>query len=331
MIAAHPGVAGTLFGLTAAVLYTGSNICARSVHHDDSMWLSCVREFPILVLFGPWFISLVWRKKQVFPPKMRVFVILLVGAITNQFAGNVTFFYSLKVLGIAIAVPFLLGGVVTSGAVLGWLFLREHVALRSVAAMGVLLAAISLLGVASYQAIAATAGETIAMPDSSSPLVLASGLAAVLTASISYAMFAVVIRYVLSNGCPLPTTLVTCGLSGVIVLGTICGLRSGVQLLIDTTAGDYAFMLGAGVGNALAFLALTNALKRIRVANVNSLNASQSAMAAVAGVLLFREPLSLALVGGVLLTIVGLVAMNGRDKEEGQSAKCEGQKAEEPL
>jgi drug/metabolite transporter (DMT)-like permease len=62
----------------------------------------------------------------------------------------------------------------------------------------------------------------------------------------------------------------------------------------------------------LAFAALTKALHLSSVPFVNALNASQSAMAAVIGVLLFREAFSLPLLSGVLLTAVGLLMMRGR-------------------
>ena len=65
----------------------------------------------------------------------------------------------------------------------------------------------------------------------------------------------------------------------------------------------------AGILNFLAFIALSVALKSLPVIAVNLLNASQVAMAAVAGILLFSEPVTNSLVIGVALTLIGLVAM----------------------
>ena len=61
----------------------------------------------------------------------------------------------------------------------------------------------------------------------------------------------------------------------------------------------------------LAFAALTKALHLSSVLFVNVLNASQTAMAAVIGVLMFGEASSWPMVLGVLLTVVGLLMMKG--------------------
>ena len=68
-------------------------------------------------------------------------------------------------------------------------------------------------------------------------------------------------------------------------------------------------MILAGLANALAFFALAKSLQLIEVVHVNALNASQVAMAAVAGVVLFNESLTTPLVVGVLLTGFGLLLM----------------------
>ena len=55
-------------------------------------------------------------------------------------------------------------------------------------------------------------------------------------------------------------------------------------------------------------------LEHFPVVQVNLLNASQAAMCAIGGVLVYSEPLTLPLVGGTLLTIVGLSLMSRRSK-----------------
>ena len=72
------------------------------------------------------------------------------------------------------------------------------------------------------------------------------------------------------------------------------------------------YLLAAGTFNVVAFAALTKALHLSSVLFVNALNASQTAMAAVIGVLLFREAFTLPMLTGVLLTVVGLLIMKGR-------------------
>ena len=71
----------------------------------------------------------------------------------------------------------------------------------------------------------------------------------------------------------------------------------------------------AGVSNAVAFWALTKALQLTGVVYVNALNASQTAMAALAGVFFFQEAITLPLMAGVALTAVGLLLMKRRRKQ----------------
>jgi drug/metabolite transporter (DMT)-like permease len=65
-------------------------------------------------------------------------------------------------------------------------------------------------------------------------------------------------------------------------------------------------MLAAGTFNAVAFFSLTRAMQLVPVSYVNIVNASQVAMAAAAGVVLFHEPTTAWLYAGLILTFVGL-------------------------
>jgi len=68
-------------------------------------------------------------------------------------------------------------------------------------------------------------------------------------------------------------------------------------------------MFAAGLFNFAAFVALASSLKVLPVVAVNLINASQVAMAALAGVLLFAEPVTATLLAGIVLTVAGLVAL----------------------
>ena len=69
-------------------------------------------------------------------------------------------------------------------------------------------------------------------------------------------------------------------------------------------------MLAAGTLNLIGFLGITKGLELTTVVRANLLNASQVAMAAVAGTLLFGEPFTRWLFAGVCLTIVGVVLID---------------------
>ena len=66
-------------------------------------------------------------------------------------------------------------------------------------------------------------------------------------------------------------------------------------------------MAAAGVFNLIGFLALIHGLQRTTVVHANVVNASQVAMAALAGMALFHEPPNPWVLLGVGLTIVGIV------------------------
>jgi DME family drug/metabolite transporter len=79
--------------------------------------------------------------------------------------------------------------------------------------------------------------------------------------------------------------------------------------MLATTAADLAIMLAAGICNTVAFLALTKSLQLNSIVYVNALNATQATLAALAGVMIFREKLSPWLVVGIGLTILGLMVL----------------------
>ena len=111
------------------------------------------------------------------------------------------------------------------------------------------------------------------------------------------------------EGC-VPARLVV-GVIGLGVLGSLTYVRIGPATMWATGSDDWAVMLLAGVFNVLAFGALAKALQITGVVFVNSVNASQTAMAAIAGVVFFREAPTVAMIVGVLLTAMGLMLMKG--------------------
>jgi drug/metabolite transporter (DMT)-like permease len=73
-------------------------------------------------------------------------------------------------------------------------------------------------------------------------------------------------------------------------------------------------MVVAGLLNFCAFVSLSIALKSLPVVAVNLLNASQVAMAALAGIIFFSEPVTSSLITGVGLTLLGLLVMVQRKR-----------------
>ena len=298
---------GALCGLCSAVGYTAANICLRAVSHYDPVWVSAVKAFPTIILFGPWWF-VAWRKGECQYPGMRVIMVLVITALIGQLLGNVVFQWSLGVVGIALVVPLTLGAMIVSGAVMGRVFLREAVTVRMALSSLVLIGAICVLSLG-----AGSASENIVGVGGEVPVMLVvMGVGAACLAGVSYSLLGVVIRHSVTGKMHIAMSLVVVTLVGAVSLGPFAFWRVGWTGMTATPLSAFSIMLLAGFFNAVAFLALTKSLQLIPVVYVNALNATQATMAALAGVLLFKEALSVTLWMGVGLTVVGLLMMQQR-------------------
>jgi drug/metabolite transporter (DMT)-like permease len=102
------------------------------------------------------------------------------------------------------------------------------------------------------------------------------------------------------------------GLVGTVSLWAATFASSGLDSLWVVDSSQWFKMVAAGLLNFSAFVALSVSLKALPVVAVNLINASQVAMAAVAGVLLFSEPVTWPLSLGILLTFAGLLVLANR-------------------
>ncbi len=298
---------GTLCGLASALGYTLANACLRAVSHCDAVWVSCVKAFPTVAIFGPIVLWRCIRGREAMPPARRMGALIVVSIICQLF-GNVVFQWSLGVVGMALAVPLTLGMMIVAGAMLGRLFLHESVTIPMAISTAVLIVAMFVLSLGANEASQTVVGGR---SGASTWLVLA-GVGAALGSGVAYALLGVVIRYAVTDRISILMTLVSVTLTGVVVLGGAALGRVGVSGMLATAPQDLEKMLLAGLFNAVAFLALTRSLQLVPVVYVNALNATQATMAAVTGVLLFAERSSGALWYGVGLTVIGLILMQKR-------------------
>lgn len=302
-----PIVVGTYCGILSAVGYTAANACLRAVSDCDPVWVSCVKAFPTVALVGPWLFVRMARSQVIvrsFPP----LVWLVVAGLVAQLAGNVLFQWTLGVIGMALAVPLNLGSMIISGALVGHFFLEEDVPPRTVLALAVLLTSILVLSLGAPDAGSAVASLGDRLSASTWALV---AVVAACSSGIAYSGLGVAIRNACNQGTPAATVVTLVCSIGVLSLGTLSLAKIGTAAMWATQRADLAMMLAAGVCNAVAFFALAKALQLTGLVHVNGLNASQTAMAALAGIVLFQEPITVALVVGVTLAVVGLLLMVG--------------------
>lgn len=309
-----PVVFGTFCGLLSAAVYTAANACLRAVNDLDPVWVSAVKAVPTVGCMAPWML-LHYRNGIRLMPGWRVLITVAAAGLCGQLLGNVSFQWALGQIGMALTVPLTLGGMIVCASILGRLFLGEPVSARMAIAVAVLLVAMGVLSLGAEDA------RRSLGPVASDPWMLAAGVAAAGGSGLAYSVLNVVIRWSVSRHASLPVTLFTVSTMGLVSLGSLSAVRIGWSGMVATTASDWWIMLGAGVCNAIAFVALTKSLQLTNVVYVNALNATQATMAAVAGVLIFHEAVSKALIAGVGLTIVGLLLM--RKGKAGSAVKPE--------
>ena len=309
---------GSLCALVSAVLYTGANICLRGVVHCDSFWVSCIKASPTAALAG---LPLVWRiarGEQRWPTSRQVIGLIVTGLV-GQIIGNVAFQHALGVVGIALSVPLCFGTLIVGGAVLGRVFLGEPITPQALVAMIVLAGAIAVL---SSGAGPAEAAELPHEPSPGHGWHLIGAVTAACASGLAYALLGVVLRQAVRET-GLMLTLFIVSVTGIVSLGLCTLARIGIEGIVATSQADWSLMIGAGLFNAVAFAILCQALQFAPVTHVNAFNSSQTAMAAVAGIWLFHEPITLSLGVGTAMTIGGLLLLErGRQVANGDKVKA---------
>lgn len=304
-----PVVVGTLLCVVSAVGYTATNIALRDLAtHVDPYWVSCVKAMPTVVIALAMMAGRAWRGLSIRLTLGAFLSLVAVGAFA-QLCGNVGFQWALHVIGIALAVPITNGTMMIGGAVAGRIWLGEAVTPRAAVSMLVLIGAIIVLSTGAGLANASIVEAQVAARPAWQ---VAQAVAITCLAGVAYAMLGVVIRRVGRGQFAISSMLLVVCMTGVVVLGAGTLGSIGWQGIVATSPADWSMMLLAGVLNAVAFFALSKALHLVTVVHVNLVNASQVAMAAVAGVTFFHEAWTAALSVGVCLTVAGLLVMRRR-------------------
>ena len=300
---------GIAFGVLAAICYTGTNIALRGVTRDGdfvwAMWVTCWKVLPgTMFAWGLIGIRLASGRRALPPPRM--ILLLLAAGLGMQCGGNLCFQNSLAMCGLALAVPTVFATLILAGAVLGRMVLGERVTPRSVGAMGLLLTAIALLSLGASSAGASLPPGPPGIPQT---LWVLGGIGLAAVAGTFYGILGVVIRRMARQSVSLPATLALIGTTGALGLGIPALVQLGPRVL-EASAGETVLMVAAGLMNGVAFFAMAGSLRRIPVMQVNLINASQAALCALGGVLLYGEALSWGLAGGTALTIAGLTLLD---------------------
>ena len=297
---------GFIFACLAGLGYSTANIFLRMVSDQDPAWVSCVKAIPTRVFVIPWLL-LRYQKGHRTPPSRRLVLLMTAVSIVGHLAGNVVFQWSLGIIGLALAVPVTTGSMILASAVLGWWLLKEQVSNRTIVAILILFAAIVLLSFGSDEATESVLED----PDAEARSLKLATLSVLLVcgSGIGYALFGIVIRHCVQTGMSNPMVLFISSTVGFIVLLIATFISADASVISNTSPENLTYMLLAGVCNFQAFACLVVALRLLTVTSVNLLNSSQIAIAAIAGVVFFNEPITTPLVLGVMLTIAGVMTI----------------------
>lgn len=298
------------YGSLSAVAYTAATVCLRSVTGFDPFLISCIKAAPTAIATFP-FVFLLRKPGQRILPAPRLVMMLVASGVLGQLCGNVAFQWALGVIGMALTVPLCMGSIIIGSAVLGRIYLNESIRPMTVAALSILIAAIWILTVG-----AKGIDEVSQQVDATTSLPVMLAVGAACMAGMAYAVLGVAIRQAVMNESSVAATTFCVALTGVLCLGPPAIARLGLERIADTPLVDFGVMVLAGVFNLVAFVALARALQITTLVYVNAVNASQVAMASLAGVLFFREQPSMALAVGVALTVFGLILMPGHRRRE---------------
>jgi drug/metabolite transporter (DMT)-like permease len=302
-----PVLLGTGCCILAAVVYSAANICLRRIAGTaPPAWAGCIKELVAVVVVTPWLISRLWRGLPSLPSGKPLAALILAGGAV-QLLGNFGLIWCLGTIGISVTIPIASGVSLAGSALLGWLFLGERVSRRSMVAISLLIAAIVLLKLGADQEHRLS---------KISPAIISMAIGVVILAGVSFAMLTVAIRSTAAAATPPQGTAFVVTGVGVVILGPISLWQLGPAKLLATEPGNLSFMLLAGLFNFAGFLAITKGLHLTNVVHANVLSASQVAMAALAGILLFAEQPNPQLILGVVLTIVGMTLIDRPTNDE---------------
>jgi drug/metabolite transporter, DME family len=301
-------IGGAAFCLIAALAYSTVNVFMRQLTslHCDPFLATFGREAVSTLLVAPWLVYRALHGRPTLPDRRTLRSLLLVGVLI-QVVGNICLQWSLGVVGLAIAVPGMFATTITAGAILGWATLGERVSIRSAAAIAVLFASLGLLGMG-----AETVGQSIAAAEKTTiaPLAIVLAVGAAGLAGAVFSLLNIVIRHSVTRTTLPGAVAFLIPFSGAVSLAPLLVLRLGVSGLAEIPGEQLLLMAAAGFFNIIGFFAFILGLQRTTVVHANVVNASQVAMAAVAGMALFHEPPNPWLVLGVGLTVVGIVSID---------------------
>ena len=325
---------GMLLGLLSAVAYSATNLALRQLSDSSEdlgwdIWVSAMKAVPTLIV-SLVLLSLRGSDKGPLYPSFKVVFVLLIAALIMQFGGNLCFQIALGNIGLAISVPFVFALIIASGAFFGKIFVGDTVSLKTLISIAIMTLSVITLSYAASesQADQLTQDDSVIQQSTepadeesqpqkvTQPIVpspsrsVKFGILMAVLSGLSYGGNGIVIRSLGQKKLSVQSMTVVYSSVGFVCLSSLGLSLLGFERIQQIPVADWCIMLVAGSLNAIAFFAITNALKRLDISRVNVINASQNAMCAMGAFLVFAEPMSALTISGILLSIIGLVILD---------------------
>jgi DME family drug/metabolite transporter len=294
---------GTTCCLLSALCYTAANICLRQLAEIriDPTLVICIKETVAVAVVGPWVLRQISRGVHL-PCPGKALAILVVAGLAVQLIGNLGIQWAFGVIGLTISMPLVFGVMLVGSAMIGRLVFGEFLPPRSAAAVAVVIGSVVLLNIG-----AAGQDRWSELPAAvSNPIFIFLGIAAACAGGITFASLGAAVRYAAGHNVPVSITVVVVTGIGASTLGIISAFRVGATGLPTSASHAFAWMIASGVFNLFAFALITKGLQLTTLLHANVLNASQVALGATAGILLFHEPYNHWILIGITLTITGI-------------------------
>ncbi|MGM0487119.1 MAG: hypothetical protein ACQESR_10205 [Planctomycetota bacterium] len=292
---------GTLCCLLSAVGYTCANICRRQLAGmgADTAWVVCLQETTAVMLLGPWFLWRISRGSSLTCSR-RSLLILILAALAVQLLGNLGIQWSFGIVGLVVSLPMVFSAMLIGGTVIGVVVFSESLHPRSMVAVGIVIVSIGLLswgGAEESQPLTASVGLPITL----------LAIAAAGVGGITFATLGAALRHAAHARIPVPLTVIIVTGTGTVSLGLLCLVRMGPSEMLATESTVWMWGGAAGLCNVAAFAFITKGMKLTTLVHANVLNASQVAMGALAGIIVFQESWNPWLLAGIMLTITGIM------------------------
>ena len=313
---------GTACCIGSSICYTAANICLRQLAGWDvhPAWVIAVKEMVTVAVVGPFLLWLAIKGKWSFRDPV-VLAVLVATGVGVQLAGNMSVQWAFGVVGLTVSTPTAMGVMLVASGMMGVIWLGERVTHRSALAISLLVVAVALLAIGTWIAkqekARAAEGATVAANTETVEATMAEaerpslgkallGVGAAALAGTMFAALAAAVRFAGARKAPVSVIVFVITGMGVVACGLLSLNRIGVEGMVSTPPDRLGWMIASGVFNLLGFLLITKGLQLTTLVHANVINASQVALAAVAGMLFFREPSNGWLVAGILLTVVGI-------------------------